>query len=160
MDGIPEKRRAALMFRERTGPEFEQWIPSPIMRTAALAGVVFLLDWIAPLGIAMGVAYMAIVLSAVPIRHPRAVYITAGCCTLLVMLGWIVSPSRGETELWKVVLNECLALSAIWLSAAIADAWTRLQERRIKDLQEIRLLPQAAALPLATHALHGALHSR
>ena len=120
---------------------------------------VFVIDCLSPLGIAAGALYMAAVLSAVPLRHTNAIYFTAGICSLLVLVGWLVSPGSGETQWWKVVANRALDLGVIWVAAGMAEAWSRLQQRRLRQIQEARLLQQATILSASRVSLREALEN-
>jgi hypothetical protein len=124
-----------------------------------IAVAVFVIDCLTPLGIAAGALYMAAVLSAVPIRHPRAIHFTALACSLLVLIGWITSPGQGQTEWWKVLDNRLIDLGVIWAAAAMADAWNRLQQRRFKQVQEARLLHQATMLSISQLSFRTALEN-
>ena len=123
------------------------WLLSlSLPRTALIVIAVFILDWLTPLGISICVLYMAAVLSAVPIRHRWAIVMTGAVCSILVLVGWAISPGRGDTELWKVLLNRVLALGVIGAAIGVSQSWRRLQQRRSKQLQESRLLHQVTAL--------------
>jgi PAS domain S-box-containing protein len=149
----------ATTLRDQGAGWLQPLLPPPLLRTALVIAAVFVLDWLAPLGVAIGVAYSAAVISAVPLRRPGAIFCTAAVCTLLLMIGWLISPARGNTELWKVVLNEFLGLAAVWAGAAGANSWKRLEMRRQKDLRDNRLVQQAAALSMSSHSLEESLQS-
>ncbi|NLS92541.1 MAG: PAS domain S-box protein [Planctomycetaceae bacterium] len=131
----------------------------PIARTSMIIAAVFVIDCLTPLGIESAALYMAAVLSAVPMHRRRAIHITAAVCSVLVFIGWIISPGHGETEWWKVLINRSVDLGAIWAAAGMADVWKRFQEDKLKQTLASRLLHQAAALSAAQLSFRDALQS-
>jgi len=129
----------------------------PVTRTTMIVAAVFVIDSLTPLGIAAGALYVAAVLSAVPLRHLHATFITAGICSLLILAGWFVSPRQGDTEWWIILVNRALDLGVIWVAAGMADVWRRMQRRRSKEVLESRLLHQATALSASQQSLRDAL---
>jgi PAS domain S-box-containing protein len=85
--------------------------------SVALAGAIFFFDYTLPLGVAGGVPYVALVLLGAWSPHRYALIALAAVSTVLVVLGYAVSPEGGE--LWKVVANRVLALFAIWVTALL-----------------------------------------
>ncbi len=131
----------------------------PVARTATIIVAVFVIDSLAPPGISAGALYIAAVLAAVAIRNQKATYITAGICSLLVLVGWFTSPGQGQVEWWKILINHMLDLGVIWVAAGMADAWSRMQRRRSKEVLESRLLHQATALSASQLSLRDALEN-
>ncbi|MHB8901069.1 MAG: PAS domain S-box protein, partial [Thermoguttaceae bacterium] len=103
-----------------------------------------------------GSLYIAAVLSAVPVRHPRAIAITAGICSVLVLASWFISPRQLPTQEWAIV-NKALVLGVIWAAAGMADVWRRFQEQQQKQMQETQLLHQATALSASQSSFREAL---
>ena len=68
----------------------------PVTRTTMIVAAVFVIDSLTPLGIAAGALYVAAVLSAVPLRHLHATYITAGICSLLILAGMLAKNEDGN----------------------------------------------------------------
>ena len=89
----------------------------PWARTVMIVAAVFVIDCLTPRGIAAGALYIAAVLSAVAIRHRKAIAITASICSLLVFAGWFISPRQGQME-WWVFVNRAIVLGVIWAAAA------------------------------------------
>ncbi|GJL78898.1 MAG: hypothetical protein NPINA01_18870 [Nitrospinaceae bacterium] len=85
--------------------------------SVVLALAIFAIDLSLPLGIASGVPYVAVVLFGVWSTQKRFILISATLCTGLVMLGLYFSPPGGE--LWQVLVNRCLAVFAIWITAVL-----------------------------------------
>ena len=74
--------------------------------------LIFFIDLILPLGIAGGVPYIVVVLLSLRQGDQRLPIWTAIGCSLLTILGILLSPPGGD--LWKVLANRTLALLAIW----------------------------------------------
>lgn len=88
----------------------------PAVLSLSLTATVFAVDLALPLGVAAAVPYTFAVLLALksPVRW-FAPAVAALCCVLtLAKMGLV--PERGTTELWKVVVNRCLALFAIGMT--------------------------------------------
>ncbi|MGZ0171320.1 MAG: ATP-binding protein [Planctomycetales bacterium] len=86
------------------------------------AGLVFALDVSMELGVAGGVLYVGVVWLALLAHQSWLVWLAAVACTLLTAVGYVASPSGGES--WKALTNRGLALFAIWGTAAFS-AWLR-----------------------------------
>lgn len=92
-----------------------------------MAGV-FALDLRLPLGVAGGVPYAAVVLVALGIRRRQEIVAIAFACATLTLVGALLSPDAGATEVWKVYANRLLALFVIGATTAIG-----LQRKRAED---------------------------
>lgn len=94
----------------------------------------FAFDLLLPLGVAGGVPYIAVILVASwSFNHKYVVYF-AVTCSVLVILGFYLSPLGGE--LWKVVANRLLALFSIWVTAALVIKWKIHEEAVIVAREE------------------------
>lgn len=91
-----------------------------------LATCFFTLDWITPLGVAVGVPYVAVILVSLRLPTSREVVFFAIGCSVLTLIGIDLSPGPGGAEWWKVLANRALALFAIWTTATVG-----LQRRRV-----------------------------
>lgn len=99
-----------------------------------LAAVILLIDSKTPLGIAGGVPYVLVIFLALQIPKIGATLLFAGVCTVLTLLGLILSPS-GEN--WpQIVWNRFLAIFVIWATAGLGLRWRTLQERHELALKE------------------------
>ncbi len=97
-----------------------QWnLPNtgPHLFLALGATIIFSVDYHVPLGIAMAVPYVTIVLLASTTREPFSAIMWAIVCTILTLLGYYLSQTGSET--WFVVLNRVITIYAIWVSAFI-----------------------------------------
>lgn len=98
---------------------------------AAVAGLLLLVDGSVPLGVADGVLYVVLVLMTVDARRPAPVLAAAALATLLVPLGWALSPPGGEA--WKVSTNRGLSWGVIWTGTAFV-LHRQVQETRLRAL--------------------------
>lgn len=87
----------------------------------ALATGIFLIDVaVLPLGVAAGVAYVAVVLISLYLPRWQYSIFIAGVVSILTMLGFVMSERAGIA--WMVIANRLLALIAIWLTA-LGGSW-------------------------------------
>jgi transcriptional regulator with XRE-family HTH domain len=86
--------------------------PSMLPLSLGLALGVFLLDISLPLGVVVGIPYVAVVTLAACTLRWRAVVGVALGCTGLTLLGFIGSPPG--TPAWFDITNRALALGTLW----------------------------------------------
>jgi len=83
-----------------------------------------------PLGVASGVAYVALVLLGTWFPRESHFYVLASISTMLVILGFLLSPEGGNV--WVVLTNRLLAFFVIWITA-----WQLVHRKRMEqDLRE------------------------
>jgi len=107
-----------------------------VFACTALAAGIFIIDIASlPLGVAAGVAYVAVVLISLWLPGWRFALIAAGGVSILTILGFLLSEPAGVP--WMVVANRLLALIAIW-STAIVGSWLVFAARKHSEeaLQE------------------------
>jgi hypothetical protein len=86
-----------------------------IVVIVALTGIVFILDVLTPLGIAIWAMYV------LPLGITRwssvshLGFIVAGACTLLIMLGYVYSPPSAALEVG--IMNRGLGVLMVWITA-------------------------------------------
>ncbi len=100
--------------------------------TVLLAVAFFGFDLVTPLGLAGGIPYVAVVLMAINMPERKWIVIFALACSILTLLGFILSPPGEET--WRVMANRFLTLFAIWVAAIL------LLDRKKADLEQKALL--------------------
>jgi PAS domain-containing protein len=101
-----------------------------------LATGIFLIDVASlPLGVAAGVAYVAVVLISLYLPRWQYSIFIAGVVSILTMLGFFMSERAGVP--WMVIANRLLALVAIWLTA-IGGSWL-VHSRRKKSEEALRM---------------------
>jgi C4-dicarboxylate-specific signal transduction histidine kinase len=121
-----------------------------------LTAVVFAVDLSLPLGVAAAVPYTFAVLLALKARPAWFAPFIAGLCWVLTVAKMGIVPERGSTEMWKVIVNRCLALFAIGMTTFLglrrrraeaerADAEERVREH-LADLARMGRLTTAAQL--------------
>ncbi|NOX68808.1 MAG: HAMP domain-containing histidine kinase [Gammaproteobacteria bacterium] len=94
----------------------------------ALAAGIFVIDIASlPLGVAAGVAYVAVVLISLWLSHWRSALVVAVGVSVLVILGYLFSEPAGIP--WMAVANRILALSLIWFTA-IVGGWLVFSKRK------------------------------
>jgi signal transduction histidine kinase len=112
-----------------------------VLACTAVAVSIFAIDVASlPLGVAAGVAYVAVVLISLMLPRWQYSYIVAGGVSILTILGFLLSEPAGIP--WMVVANRILALAAIWLTAIIGS-WL-VHSRRKKSEDALRKAEQEA----------------
>jgi signal transduction histidine kinase len=95
---------------------------------ALLAAGIFVLDIASlPLGVAAGVAYVAVILVSLWLPKWQHSLLVAGAASVLTVLGYLWSEPAAIQ--WMVVANRLLALAAIWLTA-IVGGWLVFSKSR------------------------------
>jgi len=103
-----------------------------------LAGLIFIIDSLIPLGVAGGVPYILVVLISLwspRIKLPISMAILG---SILTIVGFYTSPSGGE--LWSVLFNRSLALLAIWAVAIMSLYRESMEAEKRKALFELKML--------------------
>ncbi|UPR58703.1 hypothetical protein ITG10_23280 [Vibrio sp. ED004] len=89
----------------------------PHLFLALGATIIFVVDYHVPLGIAMAVPYITIVLLAATTKDPTSTVMWVVACTLLTLIGYYLSSTGSET--WFVAFNRVITIYAIWISAIV-----------------------------------------
>lgn len=107
--------------------------------------VILLLDLSIPLGVAMGVPYILVVLLSLWSPAKRFTILVAVICSMLTVAAFLYKPA--VAEMWKVVFNRSLALFAIGVTAALGLQRKIVEEKRAmalaereKALEDVRIL--------------------
>ena len=99
-----------------------------VLLCMALAIGIFIVDVASlPLGVAAGVAYVAVVLISLWLSKWSFSLFVAGVVSALTIIGFVYSEPAGIP--WMVIANRALALLAIWLTAIIGG-WLIFSKRR------------------------------
>gem|GEM_PF-767736 len=113
-----------------------------VFLAALLSGFIFVIDFIIPLGVAAGVPYVAVMLLGIWLLQPGHVVGLAVATSLLIVLGYLMSPTGGIA--WMVLANRALALFAIWV-VALAIVRRKREEAVLGESQEsYRVMVDAA----------------
>lgn len=107
---------------------------------AVLAGGVFVLDLLTPLGVSDAMLYVSLVLLSLWSPQRGFTLIVAGASTVLTVLGYFVSPPGGV--LWMSIANRFLIVFMIWMTAILVLRYKQ-KEAEVKVLRE--LLPICAS---------------
>jgi len=98
-----------------------------------LALAILALDYLTPLGIADGMLYVTVLLLAPAARKPVLTGSLAAGCTLLVGVGYWISPTVGVTAFIPVT-NRILSVGMIWSTAllvlSLQQARSRIEAQR------------------------------
>lgn len=112
---------------------------------ALLMVTILILDLSIPLGVAMGVAYIAAVLLSLWSPYNKITVLVAVVCSIFVIAAFIYKPAG--TEMWKVIFNRVISLLAIWVTALLGlqrKAAEQKHERSLREremaLEEVRIL--------------------
>ncbi|MFH2058124.1 MAG: hypothetical protein ABIJ59_04400 [Pseudomonadota bacterium] len=100
--------------------------------------LIFSIDLFIPLGVAAGVPYVSVVLVSLWIPKKNFTIGIALISSVLTILGLFYSPTGGE--MWKVLFNRFLALFAIWTTTILTLQRKRIEEDRLKAVQEAKEL--------------------
>ncbi len=84
-----------------------------------LAVAVLIADFLTPLGVATGVAYIVVVLVSLRSPQKQHTIVVALICTVLVVIGYYGSP-KSEIPAYQVYTNRALSILAIWVTAILA----------------------------------------
>lgn len=127
----------------------------PRAAALTLVAVVFAADLCTPLGVAAAVPYTFAVLVALAAKPAWFGPATAALCAILTVAKMELAPERGTTEMWKVVVNRCLALFAIGMTTLLGLLRRRAEQRLRQHEAELgRMARLAVAGELATVLAH------
>jgi len=126
-------------------------LPSTLI--IALAGGIFVLDLVTPLGIAVWVLYLPVILAATSLDRQRDIVLTTAACLVLTVAGYFASPA-GVPVVWGLA-NRVLGLSAICLAAIAGRAIVRRSQERERAEEALRQLNERLEQQVAgrTHRL-------
>jgi C4-dicarboxylate-specific signal transduction histidine kinase len=121
----------------------------------ALVALVFAVDLCLPLGVASAVPYTFAVLLALSAKPGWVGPAVAALCMVLTVAKMEIVPERGTTEMWKVIVNRCLALFAIGMTMLLGLLRRRAEARNKQHEADLaRMGRLAVAGELATVLAH------
>lgn len=116
---------------ESTGrTEEDATVDRPLILAFGLVAAVFLVDLSLPLGVAAAVPYTFAVLAAFASRRSRFAFVVAALCVVLTLLKLYLVPERGNTEMWKVLVNRGLAVFAVCMTTFLGYRRRQADGRR------------------------------
>ncbi len=124
----------ALIAAARPDP----WPLNALIGASTLA--VFAMDWLTPLGYAEWLLYLIPLLLTRWTPQPRNPVVLAAICTVLVIVGFFLSPQGIDTNV--AIFNRGLSVAVLWLTAvllakgACAETALRAGEERYRTLFE------------------------
>jgi signal transduction histidine kinase/ActR/RegA family two-component response regulator len=105
------------------------WIPT------VLCAAAFVADFLTPLGLADGFAYVIAVIACLRIRDPRWVLYVAGASTLLLVAGlWLAHADELSADPLAIV-NRALGVVTMWIVAALGW-WNLRAEQALRASRE------------------------
>lgn len=106
-----------------------------------LAVVILVIDIAVPLGIAVGVSYIAVVLVSLRSSENRFTLEVAAVCTIFVVIGYWDSPDSDAPD-YLIFANRTLTVFSIWVTAILAlkqrDQDHQLHQQSLQILQSQR----------------------
>jgi C4-dicarboxylate-specific signal transduction histidine kinase len=124
----------------------------PAALSLALVAAVFAVDLCLPLGVAAAVPYTFAVLVALGAKPGWVGPAVAALCMALTVAKLEIVPERGNTEMWKVIVNRCLALFAIGMTTLLgllrrrAEAAARQHEADLARMGRLAVAGELATV--------------
>ncbi|MDN3651017.1 PAS domain S-box protein [Reinekea marina] len=106
---------------------------------------VFALDMIMPLGVAVGVSYVPLVLSCLWFKQKSAPWLSAILASILIILGYFVSPPPIST-LEYALINRMLSIIAVWVIAASVFLFLKKERESVEIKEHLEMALEGAAL--------------
>ncbi len=101
---------------------------------AIVSTVILVADLFIPLGVAVGVLYVAVVLLTILARDERRTVIFTVAASLLIVFAFFYK--QQVDSMWKVIFNRGISLFAVWITAVLGIARNRAERRRSEILHE------------------------
>jgi C4-dicarboxylate-specific signal transduction histidine kinase len=124
----------------------------PAALAIVLVATVFGVDLLLPLGVAAAVPYTFAVLLALGAKPGWVGPAVAALCMVLTVAKMEIVPERGNTEMWKVIVNRCLALFAIGMTTLLgllrrqAEATVRQREADLARMSRLAVAGELATV--------------
>ncbi|KKZ87745.1 two-component sensor histidine kinase [Rhizobium phaseoli Ch24-10] len=118
----------------------------PLLIPAAVCFTALLVDLYTPLGLANGILYVPLVLTALWFGNRNAPLFFAFTCTVLLMLGFF-AVRHDEASFWQEIANRTITAATLWLIAILVFYFLRnnhnLEAERIRFGALVRSTPDA-----------------
>ena len=116
------------------------WVPAAVCFTGLLV------DLYTPLGVANGILYVPLVLTALWFGNRNAPLFFAFACTVLLMLGFF-AVKHDEAAFWQEIANRAITAATLWLIAILIFYFMRnthhLENERVRFGALVRSTPDA-----------------
>jgi CheY-like chemotaxis protein len=99
---------------------------------ALASGLIFAVDYVAPTGYAIWLAYVGLIFATVFIDDRRAPWLVAGFSTVLVFLKVLLNPSDVSPEV--VLVNRSICVALLWIAAALLTREKEQSEEQVRVL--------------------------
>ena len=129
----PKTKHAERVFQREN-----RWLNNPSIQSLSLVLTVFVIDLSLPLGVASAVPYTFAVLLALRTKPGWFGPFVAALCMVLTLAKMAIVPDRGSTELWKVVVNRCLAIFAIGMTTLLGILRRKSDQERDRSNELLR----------------------
>jgi hypothetical protein len=123
--------------------------PGLFVTCGLLMATILYLDLLIPLGAAIGVAYVSVILISLWSPQNSVTVLMAVVCSALTISAFFLQPE--VVEMWKVIFNRVIALFAIWITA-IQGLQRKIAEQRRERVRREREIAKEH-----TRILHGLL---
>jgi Flp pilus assembly protein TadB len=100
----------------------------------AILAVIFIADLFIPLGVAVGVLYVAVILLTLNSPQNKGTVIFAVASSLLIVFAFFHKPP--VAFMWKVLFNRGISLFAVWITAMLGIQRNRTERQRNEILHE------------------------
>ncbi len=103
-------------------------LENPRLTTLAIAlgAVIFVLDLLTPLGVAVPMLYAGLVLLGLWSSRPPFAFVAAIIASILSIVGALISPPGGVV--WIGLINRLMALAIIWATAFLVLRYKRAEQ--------------------------------
>ncbi|ASP46437.1 sensor histidine kinase [Cognaticolwellia beringensis] len=110
----------------------------PLCVPALLCFIVLLIDMFHPPNIAVGVAYVPLVLFGLLFYRKEITFVLAGLATVLIIFGYLASPEI-DVDNQYVIINRMLAIVAVWVLSVVVYLQKITQEKLRKSEEALTL---------------------
>lgn len=105
-----------------------------------------------PLGVALGILYVLVVLISGAARTPHSPLGLAAVATLFIVIAWYASPFVTARQAEIVMTNRALSILAVWAAAVLLAYRVRAEQQRNRAFESLRL-SEARAVAMVETAL-------
>ncbi len=127
----------------------------PIVTVAVLIAAIAAIDFFTPLGVVAPVLYVVAVFWAARFVSPKSGFAVAAACTVLVIVGGIVSPPTGDP--WKAHVNRDITMVLIWVMAVLLYKHSQTKGLLARKNDSLHLLQEITVAANEAPTIDGAL---